>query len=143
MDTLPLLTLTWAQDGNTIITTDKSDNLTFIDPRGGPNKQPYVKRTLSFDDNVEVNESRLNAKSDLLFVSIGIGSTGSVRVLNYPSFVPIGTFPAHTSSCTVIDFCPKGRYFATGGGDALTVLCKPSHNNSRGSRNTNICPDLH
>lgn len=48
--------------------------------------------------------------------------TGTVRVLEFPSFKPAVELNAHTANIYCVEFDPKGRYFATGSADALICL---------------------
>jgi WD40 repeat protein len=57
---------------------------------------------------------------DLFFLTTG---DGCVKVLNYPSLEEAGSpLKAHTAAAFCIELDPKGRYFATGGADALVSL---------------------
>lgn len=91
----------------------------------------------------EINEVKMNPQNDLIFVTT---NSGHVRILKYDSLQdpPIYSFLAHHgAACSVIDFDPRSRYFATGGGDAIAVLCTMIFIDSRGFGNFNFCAELH
>lgn len=67
----------------------------------------------------KVNEIRWNYAGDLFFMTTGLGD---INILEYASFELAYTLQAHSSTCSAIAFDPIGRYFATGGGDATTLL---------------------
>eukprot|EP00842_Homolaphlyctis_polyrhiza_P001410 jgi/Hompol1/226/HPOL_000681-RA len=70
----------------------------------------------------KVNEIKWNYSGDLLYLTMG---DGYVKILDYPSLKPQHSFRAHTSNAYVIDFDPSGKYFATGGADALVAIWEP------------------
>ena len=97
---------------------DSADNITFIDPRGGSQgKNAYVVGSLKHDEFVF--SLAWDWRGDLFYRTMG---DGSVHVLKYPSLEVLHTFRAHTSSCLSIAMDPKGKYFATGGGDAIAAV---------------------
>jgi THO complex subunit 3 len=49
-----------------------------------------------------------------------------VQILDYPSFHPLHSLAAHTSSCTAIAYSPSGPYLALGGSDAIISLWNTS-----------------
>ena len=73
-------------------------------------KQPQQTNQTTF--------SNAHPPSDLLITQ----GDGSVKILDYPSFAPLHTISAHTSSCTAISYCPNGKYIAVGGSDAVISL---------------------
>ncbi|KAJ3354883.1 hypothetical protein HDU91_005734 [Kappamyces sp. JEL0680] len=78
--------------------------------------------TCSSDKTVrlwDVNGLSWNWAGDLFFMTLG---EGIVQILSFPSLAPVYNLAAHTSSCSSIAFDPRGRYFATGGGDAMTCI---------------------
>lgn len=69
--------------------------------------------------NVQTNQIAFSWSGKDLFLTTG---DGSVKMLDYPSMQLYHTLNAHTSSCTSIQVCPRGRYIAVGGSDALISL---------------------
>ncbi|KAL2911946.1 hypothetical protein HK105_208556 [Polyrhizophydium stewartii] len=65
------------------------------------------------------NQFGWNFAGDLFFITTG---TGRVKIFEYPSLKEVHTLFAHTSNAYCIDFEPSGRYFATGGADAIVAL---------------------
>ena len=49
-------------------------------------------------------------------------SDGTVSIRQYPSFNPVHSLMAHTSSCTSVTYSANGKYVAVGGSDALISL---------------------
>ncbi|KAH6563300.1 hypothetical protein BASA61_009881 [Batrachochytrium salamandrivorans] len=114
------INMCWSPDGQCIAVGNRDDLISFIDPRGGTDsegKKTYIWHTLSSDH--EVNELEWNFAGDLLFLTTG---EGTVKVIEFPSFKVVHTFRAHTANAYCIEFDPRGRYFATGGADAIVAL---------------------
>jgi THO complex subunit 3 len=104
----------------TIAVGNKDDVISFIDPRGGgdaSSEKKYVWHTIRKDG--VVNALSWDYSGNLFFMTLG---EGLIEILDFKTFEPVYSLPAHTSSCSVIAFDPKGRYFASGGGDAMTCL---------------------
>jgi len=113
----------WASDGRTVAVADAGDNISFIDIRGGNRS---IVNTIKHEEFVF--GMAWDWRTDLFYRTMG---DGSVNILHYPSMEILHTFQAHSTACLSIAFDPKGRYFATGGGDAIasvwdldTFLCK-------------------
>jgi THO complex subunit 3 len=49
-------------------------------------------------------------------------SSGDVKIVHWPSWAPIYTIHAHTSSCLSLALAPSGRYLGIGGSDSLISL---------------------
>ncbi|KAJ3304279.1 hypothetical protein HDV03_002894 [Kappamyces sp. JEL0829] len=110
----------WSPDGSCIAVGNKDDAISFIDPRGGgdaKSEKTYIWKVLRND--TVVNGLSWNWAGDLFFMTLG---EGIVQILSFPSLAPVYNLAAHTSSCSSIAFDPRGRYFATGGGDAMTCI---------------------
>ncbi|KAJ3033078.1 hypothetical protein HDV00_006810 [Rhizophlyctis rosea] len=114
------INVTWSPDGKFIAVGNKEDTVSFIDPRGGADakQKTYVKQSLRYD-GVEINEITWNHGGDLFFMTTG---QGKIKILDFPDLKPAYEFVAHTANCYCIEFDPKGRYFATGGADAIVCL---------------------
>ena len=71
--------------------------------------------------NIQTNSTTFSHASPPrdLFVTLG---DGTVKIFDYPSFQPLHTLHAHTSSCISIALSPSARYLAIGGSDALISL---------------------
>lgn len=106
------INITWSNDGNTIAVGNKEDLVTFIDMR--TNK---ISGEEQF--NFEVNEIAWNNKSDLFYLTNGVGC---VHILSYPDLELQHVLKAHPATCICIEFDKQGKYFATGSADALVSL---------------------
>lgn len=107
------INLAWSPNGNEIVVGSNSDVLSFIDVR---NFQIVKKKPCDF----LVNEIDWNHTGSLLMVTKG---DGGVSVFDYPSLEEnMRPLRAHTGCTFCIEFDSKGRYFATGGADALVGL---------------------
>jgi THO complex subunit 3 len=95
-----------------LVCGDKDDLITFYDTRN--TTQPIKE----IQQEVEINEFSFNYSTDLFFMTTSLGYLSIFDV----SLSHLYDLPAHTSSCQTIDFDPKGRYFATGGSDAITAI---------------------
>nr|KAJ3422649.1 THO complex subunit 3 [Polyrhizophydium stewartii] len=110
------INMSWSSDGACIA----DDLISFIDPRGGTasdSTPTFTTHTIKID--VEANQFGWNFAGDLFFITTG---TGRVKIFEYPSLKEVHTLFAHTSNAYCIDFEPSGRYFATGGADAIVAL---------------------
>ncbi|KAJ3325916.1 hypothetical protein HDV06_002301 [Boothiomyces sp. JEL0866] len=114
-----LINMCWSPDGRNIAVGDEENTLYFIDLRGGTEKgKSYIFKTIKNDYDI-LNQISWNYAGDLFHVTTG---TGCVEILEFPSFQPAYNLEAHSSSCTTIAFDPRGRYFCTGGADAVAIL---------------------
>ncbi|EGF78122.1 hypothetical protein BATDEDRAFT_90779 [Batrachochytrium dendrobatidis JAM81] len=114
------INMCWSPDSRCIAVGNRDDLITFIDPRGGTDgegKKTYIWHTLSNEH--EINELDWNYAGDLLFLTTG---EGTVKIIEFPSFKTVHSFKAHTANAYCIEFDPRGRYFATGGADAIVAL---------------------
>ncbi|KAJ3184433.1 hypothetical protein HDU85_001738 [Gaertneriomyces sp. JEL0708] len=114
------INLCWSPDGKNIAVGNKEDVVAFIDPRGGSDarrEKKYIWHSIKSD--VEINEISWNQAGDLFYMTTG---QGTVKILEFPSFNHVLDLSAHTANIYCVEFDPKGRYFATGGADALICL---------------------
>jgi THO complex subunit 3 len=64
----------------------------------------------------KINDIKWNYSGDLFFIAT---LYGFIQLLDYPHLTVQHQLTAHTSACNCISMDPRGRYFATGGGDAI------------------------
>eukprot|EP00035_Acanthoeca_spectabilis_P036322 m.38918 g.38918 ORF g.38918 m.38918 type:complete len:322 (-) comp7897_c0_seq1:4644-5609(-) len=107
------INLAWSPNGNEIAVGNNNDVISFIDTR----KFEVVNQK---KNEILVNEIEWNHSGDLFLLTTG---DGFVTVLDYPSLEEsVSPLRAHTGCTFCIEFDSKGRYFATGGADALVGL---------------------
>lgn len=109
------INMNWSPDGAAICVGSKEDTLTFIDTSTWK-----VVDTVTFP--YEVNEMTWDRKGERMILAQGLHSAGGVQVLEYPSKTVVASNRCHMSACITLDFAPNGRYFATGGTDAMVAL---------------------
>ncbi|KAI9761384.1 MAG: Tripartite DNA replication factor [Chaenotheca gracillima] len=108
-------TLAWSPDGSNIIVGRKDDAL--LDLTLSPEAPPISSAPLP--QPVQTNQTTFSHSGKELLLTTG---TGSVKILDYPSLSPLYTIPAHTSSCFCLELCPRAKFLAVGGSDALISL---------------------
>ncbi|CAG8629832.1 7598_t:CDS:2, partial [Ambispora leptoticha] len=116
------INIAWSGNGETVAVGDKDDQITFIDTRHINGRREFkVKKTYkeSAENHEEINEISWSMDCKNFFITTG---SGAVKVFDWPSMVFHQEAKAHTANCYCIDFDPKGRYWATGGADALVCL---------------------
>ncbi|ORY13725.1 WD40-repeat-containing domain protein [Clohesyomyces aquaticus] len=104
--------LSWKPDGTEIVAGRKDNILVPID-------RTALKVIAEHPQIVQTNQSTFDWVGSHLYVTNG---EGCVKILDYPSFEPVLTLTAHTSSCYAISMSPSGEYLAVGGSDALVTL---------------------
>ncbi|KAL6717876.1 hypothetical protein ACLMJK_003961 [Lecanora helva] len=107
--------IVWAPDGSAVIVGTKDDKLVLITILLAPQASPAMQQP------VQTNQMTFNHTHPPTHLLITRGD-GSVTIVGYPSFDPIHTLHAHTSSCLSIALSPTARYIAIGGSDALISL---------------------
>ncbi|KAL2414269.1 THO complex subunit 3 [Exophiala dermatitidis] len=110
-------TLNWSTDGSTLLAGTKGDVLIPIST-AIPSSPVVLSRHKQPQQTNQTTFSNAHPPTDLLITQ----GDGSVKILDYPSFQPLHTISAHTSSCTAIAYCPNGKYVAVGGSDAMISL---------------------
>lgn len=105
-------TLAWTPDGTEIVAGRKDNVLVPID-------RAALRTLAEHRQPGQTNQCVFDWSGNHLFMT---GGDGSVKLLDYPSFEPVITLNAHTSSCFAITMSPSGEYMAAGGGDALVSL---------------------
>ena len=64
----------------------------------------------------KIKDINFNHTRELVYVS---SESGAFAILDYPSLELLHKFDAHVHECSAIGVELRGRYVATGGGDAL------------------------
>ncbi|KAH3906028.1 hypothetical protein HBI56_195610 [Parastagonospora nodorum] len=105
-------TLAWSPDGSEIVAGRKDNVLASID-------RTALRVLAEHRQPLQTNQCVFDWSGNHLFMT---GGDGSVKIVDYPSFEPVLTLNAHTSSCYAITMSPSGEYMAAGGGDALVSL---------------------
>ncbi|KAG9303917.1 hypothetical protein G9A89_005827 [Geosiphon pyriformis] len=116
------INIAWSGNGETVAVGDKEDQITFIDTRYTSGRREYsIKKTYKErpENHEEINEICWSLDCKYFLVTTG---SGGVKVFEWPSMNLHHEIRAHTSNCYCIDFDRQGRYFATGGADALMCL---------------------
>jgi len=67
----------------------------------------------------EINEMCFNNSGNLIFLTTG---NGTILVQSFPEMKLQSTIKAHSSSAICVKMSPDGKYFATGGADAVVCL---------------------
>lgn len=114
------INICWSPDGKYIAVGNKEDVVCFIDPRGGTNSEG--ERTYIFNmikNDFEINEISWNNTGNLFCLTTG---RGTIQILEFPTLKKLCEPVAHTANCYCIEFDVTGRYFATGGADAIVAL---------------------
>ncbi|KAI9819893.1 MAG: hypothetical protein M1827_006463 [Pycnora praestabilis] len=106
------LSLTWTPDGEGVIVGRKDDTLVPITTKTFTASPPIPQ-------NVQTNHTTLSHSGQELFLTTG---EGRIKILSYPELAPLYTLNAHTSACYCLEMCPRGKYLAVGGSDALVTL---------------------
>lgn len=107
-------TLAWAGDGSVLLVGRKDDALVPIDV-GAMSARPALPQS------VQTNQTAFSHAVPPRDVLVTTGE-GSVKVLGWPGMEVLHTLHAHTSACFSLELCPRGRYLAVGGSDALITL---------------------
>jgi THO complex subunit 3 len=126
-------TLAWSTDGSVVIAGTKVRiarvyrELMLTGGQGDvlipvstsiPSSPTILSRHKQNQQTNQTTFSNAHPPQDLLITQ----GDGSVKILDYPSLVPLHNISAHTSSCTAISYCPSGKYVAVGGSDAMISL---------------------
>ncbi|KAL5115205.1 hypothetical protein ACEQ8H_006879 [Pleosporales sp. CAS-2024a] len=105
-------TLAWTPDGSDIVAGRKDNVLAAID-------RTALRVLAEHRQPLQTNQCVFDWAGNHLFLTAG---DGTIKLVDYPSFEPVLTLNAHTSSCYAITMSPSGEYVAAGGGDALVSL---------------------
>ncbi|KAF8316878.1 WD40 repeat-like protein [Clavulina sp. PMI_390] len=95
--------------------SDGPDTIALWDVRAGTQSAKVSMRDLGLG-------SRFNHNRQLIYVATSIGE---LAVVDYPSLKLLAQFNAHVDETTSLAVDVRGRYLATGGGDALVNLWDP------------------
>ncbi|KAI9674757.1 MAG: hypothetical protein M1817_001661 [Caeruleum heppii] len=109
-------TLAWSGDGATVLVGRKDDALLPISLHN-PSQTPTPSHPIP--QPVQTNQTTFSHSSTTLLLTTG---SGTIKILSYPTLTPLHTLHAHTSACFCLELCPRGRYLAVGGSDALVSL---------------------
>lgn len=107
-------TLAWSPDGTILLAGRKDDTLVPISPRTKP---PTVWD--SVPQSLQTNQTLFSHSGQDILLTTG---AGTIKFLSYPDWVTQHTLNAHTSACLCLDLCPRGKYLAIGGSDALVSV---------------------
>ncbi|KAF0378176.1 WD40 repeat-like protein [Gigaspora margarita] len=112
------INISWSWNGDMVAVGDKDDKISFIDPRQLP---PVITKTYAEVDDIrdEINEISWNHDFSMFFLTTG---SGAIKILEWPTLIPVQVLRGHTANCYCIDFDPKQRYVAAGGADATVTL---------------------
>ncbi|KAI9851448.1 MAG: hypothetical protein M1838_003637 [Thelocarpon superellum] len=108
-------TLAWHPDGSMLMVGRKDDALLPI--RFGSDGPAQASTALP--QPVQTNQTTFTHSGKELLLTTGLGT---IEVLSYPDLKNLHTLNAHTSSCLSLELCPRGKYLAIGGSDALVSL---------------------
>lgn len=97
---------------NQVLVGNKEDLISVFDIR---TQKSVVDQQFRF----EINEICFNNSGNLLFLTTG---NGTVLVQSFPDMKLQSTIKAHSSSAICVKMSPDGKYFATGGADAVVCL---------------------
>jgi len=107
-----LLNLAWSPNGQYLAAGSKKDMITFYDLR--VNK---LFKTLQMA--VEINEMAFDKSSEHFLITT---QDGIVKICSFPDIQEEYELTATGGQCFCIEFDSTGKYFATGGADALVGL---------------------
>ncbi|KAI9840053.1 MAG: hypothetical protein M1819_000246 [Sarea resinae] len=105
-------TIAWAPDGDVVMVGRKDDALV-------PITLSTMTASAPIPQNVQTNQTTFSHSGADLLLTTG---EGKIKILDYPSLAHVYTLNAHTSACFCLELCPRGRYLAIGGSDALITL---------------------
>ena len=119
--------LAWAPDGQTLVVGNRDRDVLYV---LSPTQNIPVS---SHHQDMPTNQIAFCWSGQKVFLS---GSSGKIRIVDYPSFEPmyrLDYYPkedprseflleGHTSSCLSVELQPTGRYLATGGSDSVIAL---------------------
>ena len=110
------INFSWSPDGHQVAIGTKSDQIKIVDIR---NMQPIFDQKFT----IEINEFGWGKTMQQFILTTG---HGTIQVYNTASYNLQQTLNAHTSNCYCLDFDSTGRFFATGGADAVILVwdCK-------------------
>eukprot|EP00040_Diaphanoeca_grandis_P040011 m.260939 g.260939 ORF g.260939 m.260939 type:complete len:327 (-) comp40907_c0_seq1:75-1055(-) len=110
------INLAWSKDGSTLAFGTEDDEVVFMSTK---NYKEIRKKRFPY----EINEMGWNQEGDLFLLSTG---TGNIVVLDYENMddtvSPSTEIAGHTANIQSLEFDREGKYFATGGADALVAL---------------------
>jgi len=107
------INLAWSKDGSTLALGNANDEVVFMSTK---TYKEVSKKRFPY----EINELGWNQQGDLFLLSTG---TGNIVVLDYPTLdEAVSPIIGHTSNIQSLEFDREGKYFATGGADALVAL---------------------
>ena len=114
-------TLAWAADGSVVLVGRKDDTLVPVDVVGGGVGGAGAAARQALPQAVQTNQTTFSHAVPPRELLVTTGE-GSVKVLDWPSMEGLHTLHAHTSACFSLELCPRGKYLAVGGSDALITL---------------------
>jgi len=121
-------TLAWAGDGSVVVVGRKDDTLVPVDVRGlsasasaSAGVGASVTAGPELPQSVQTNQTVFGHAVPPRELLVTTGE-GCVKVLGWPGLEGLHTLHAHTSACFSLELCPRGRYLAVGGSDALITL---------------------
>lgn len=119
-------TLAWAGDGSVLLVGRKDDALVALDVVAGTGGVTSGLRSVRppMPQGVQTNQTAFGHATPAREVLVATGE-GSVKVMGWSGEgmgEVLHTLHAHTSACFSLELCPRGRYLAVGGSDALITL---------------------
>ncbi|ORY63827.1 WD40-repeat-containing domain protein [Leucosporidium creatinivorum] len=105
------INMAWSPDGKTIVTGNKSDDITHVDVDN-------VCITKKWHSDKEANEVVFSHNGTILLSAFD----GYVRIDPFPTGEQIHLVHVSTAATTVMDLDPRGRYLAAGSNDATATL---------------------
>lgn len=98
--------------GNEVVVGTKDDRIVGIDRRA-------LKVVSEQQQSLQTNGIAFTNSGQELLLTTG---DGHVKIADWPSLETLHALNAHTSACSVVQICPRGRHIAIGGSDALITV---------------------
>ncbi|KAI9782068.1 MAG: hypothetical protein M1816_002009 [Peltula sp. TS41687] len=107
-------TLAWHPGGRMLLAGRKDDVLVAIDSK---TTKPTPLTLLP--QSVQTNQTIFSHSGAEVILTTG---AGTVKFMAYPEWSVLHALNAHTSACLSLDLCPRGKFLAVGGSDALVSV---------------------
>ncbi|KAB8339332.1 hypothetical protein FH972_022265 [Carpinus fangiana] len=98
--------------GSELVVGTKDDKLIALDRRA-------MKVVSEVEQRVQTNGIAFSNSGRELLLTTG---EGHLKIVDWSSLDLLHTLNAHTSACSVVQMCPRGRHIAVGGSDALITV---------------------